>query len=119
MIPYPYDKSLPISKRLQRMVSNISNYFKNAAAYVFLSSFVCFRSLKTTGSLKLLLTSNSIPGMIVFNRQSLMTRLSHNLKSFGTSSVKPDGLLSPFRRFALDIYEELNTAIAQFSFFFC
>jgi len=45
-----------------------------------------------------------------------MTRLSNNLKSFGTSSVKPDGLLGPFRRFALDIYEELNTAVAQFSY---
>ncbi len=32
MIPYPYDKSLPISRRFKNMLGNISNYFKNAAA---------------------------------------------------------------------------------------
>lgn len=63
-------------------------------------------------SLNMLSEFDAIPGMVV-PTLSFWSRLRHKFKLFGSQSTKPDGLLAPFRQIVLELYEELNTAVAR------
>jgi hypothetical protein len=59
----------------------------------------------------MLSTFDAIPGILV-PTISLLSRIRHKFKLFGTQSTKPDALLAPFRQIVLELYEELNIAVA-------
>ncbi|KAF4618909.1 hypothetical protein D9613_010113 [Agrocybe pediades] len=64
-------------------------------------------SLKNVSALASLATMNAIPGL----KEQYSWKMTPRL--FGTQSVKPDGLLAPVRKAALQVYEDLNKAVAN------
>jgi hypothetical protein len=63
--------------------------------------------------LSMLSAYNAVPGLFIFERPSWSGRMLHQAKVFGTQSLKPDALIAPFRQIALELYEDLNKAVAK------
>ncbi|KAF9521510.1 hypothetical protein CPB83DRAFT_865482 [Crepidotus variabilis] len=95
MIPYPTTWS-PSKNNLHQMQSNTSNYFKNSAALSMLMSYDC------------------IPGInLNAHKKSWTQNMIDSFKRFHVHSTQPDALIAPFRQIALEMYEELNRAVAS------
>ncbi|KAF8155791.1 hypothetical protein B0H34DRAFT_509736 [Crassisporium funariophilum] len=94
-IPYRINYKSLTKETYEQIKHNTSNLFKNSTA---LSS---------------LATLNAIPGVDTGYHKSIMQKLREAKQVFGTLSVEPDSLLAPFRRMALETYEDMYKAVAN------
>ncbi|KAJ3514286.1 hypothetical protein NLJ89_g2458 [Agrocybe chaxingu] len=97
MIPYPVSYTTLSKDNYARIKANMSNKLKN------------FTALSTLTSL------NAVPLVDLGSGSTLRAKLRETIKALDTQSTKPDSLLSPFRKAALEHYQELNTAVATHS----
>ncbi len=97
--------SKAISQTTSRIQPRMSLFVSALQPYFFYS--------KEAVRLSMLSAYNAVPGLFIFERPSWLGRMLHQAKVFGTQSLKPDALIAPFRQIALELYEELNTAVAK------
>ncbi|PPQ96127.1 hypothetical protein CVT26_004762 [Gymnopilus dilepis] len=93
MIPRPWDRRAPIQEIWKTLKDNTINMLKNA------------------GALSNLMNSNALPD--VYPPLKIRDQIRHIRQYFTTQSVGPNSVLAPVRQLALEIYEELNDAIAN------